>query len=93
MSPHASASAPLLSSMQVSDETVSPSSGSKEELITEGSVQNLEKDSDTSWYFTNYNKTNLEPFVGASVYNKGSGLDFRARLVVLVVGLTLAYYV
>lgn len=93
VSPHASASAPLLSSMQVSDEAVSPSSEFKEELITEGSAQNLKKnsDSDTSWYFTNYNKTNLEPFVGASVYNRGSGIEFSAHMVVLVVCLTLVF--
>lgn len=67
-SPHASATAPLLSSMQVADD-VFPSPY-KEEIITEGTMSNMEKgESDTSWYFMNYNKTNLEPYIG-NVYSK-----------------------
>lgn len=68
VSPHTSATAPLLSSMQVSDDVLP--SPYKEEIITEGTMQNMEKDeSDTSWYFMNYNKTNLEPYIG-SVFSK-----------------------
>lgn len=72
-SPHISGSAPLLSNPSFS-EIVQPLSD------TGASSTNTEQSTstDTSWYFANYNKTNLEPFVGVSksvVNNKGGKME------------------
>lgn len=67
-SPHA----PLSSSLTVTDDDLQK----KEEIVTEASNDLEKQNQDTSWYFTNYNKTNVESFIGQGFY-KSDG--FRAK--------------
>lgn len=88
LSPHA----PLSSSLKVTDVGVSALL-QKDDIITEASTV-LDKDKqDTSWYFTNYNKTNVEPYVGQSNFYKSNAFDFRSsvefKFLLIVIGICL----
>ncbi|XP_044267257.1 protein artichoke [Tribolium madens] len=79
-SPHVSGSAPLLSNPSFA-EIVQPLDETIEKIadVTQSTT-------DTSWYFANYNKTNLEPFVGVSqsvLTSKGRCLKFGFWKIVL----------
>lgn len=76
-SPHTSASAPLSSSLKVVDVGTSASL-QKEDIITEASVEEVVKaDRDTSWYFTNYNSSFIEPYVGHRNLYKSDALGVK----------------
>lgn len=63
-SPHLSSTAPLSANLQTADliETAAQSKGQATQDYR--SIETSTK-ADTSWYFANYNKTSLEPFVGS----------------------------
>jgi hypothetical protein len=63
-SPHVSGSAPLLSNLELGE--VGEPSPHNRESQTRDATSDAPRSDDTSWYFANYNKTNLEPFVGIS---------------------------
>lgn len=63
LSPHAP---PLSSSLKVTDALLE-----KDEIITEANSILDKENQDTSWYFTNYNKSNVQPFIGQSLYKSG----------------------
>lgn len=78
-SPHAAANKPLSSSLKVTDVGISALL-QKDDIITEPpNVFNDDDDvkkanQDTSWYFTNYNRSNIESYVGHGNFVKSSAL-------------------
>lgn len=68
-SPHVSGSAPLLSDLEISEDD-QPSHLSKKEttdiqITGIATTQRIgTRNQDMSWYYVNYNKTNLEPYIG-----------------------------
>lgn len=72
-SPHISASAPLLSNLQAAD-LIETAAQSREPKVTQNySAIETSTKADTSWYFANYNKTNLEPFIGGITQTPSCG--------------------
>lgn len=67
-SPHVSGSAPLLSDLEISSDEPIPLNHIKEPQspsIDGGTTQKIgTRKQDMSWYYINYNKTNLEPYIG-----------------------------
>lgn len=94
-SPHASANKPLSSSLKVTD----TASVQKDDIITEAAnvldVTNDENNKDMSWYFTNYNKSNLEPYVGYKNFYKSGGFSGweRPEVVFLCLAIQIVHYV
>ncbi|KAF2904922.1 hypothetical protein ILUMI_01254 [Ignelater luminosus] len=68
-SPHVSGSAPLLADLEISEDD-QPSHLSKKEtkdvqITGVATTQKIDtRNQDMSWYYVNYNKTNLEPYIG-----------------------------
>nr|XP_023016331.1 protein artichoke-like [Leptinotarsa decemlineata] len=89
-SPHNSASAPLLSKLGVADELdLPPEEKVKEEKEEEELIMASEEDvqrSGNDWYFENYNKNNIEPFVAKIVNtNRGDCRNVHSFWFVIVV--------
>lgn len=80
VSPHAP---PLSSSLKITDALLE-----KDEIITEANSVLDKENQDTSWYFTNYNKTNVQPFVGQSLF-KSDGSHLKSIGVTLCLMLSI----
>ncbi|KAK4880062.1 hypothetical protein RN001_008208 [Aquatica leii] len=67
-SPHVSGTAPLQADLEISDDKPVPLANSREPKTSRlGAVdfpKIVSKHKDMSWYYINYNKTNIEPYIG-----------------------------
>lgn len=79
-SPHA----PLSSSLKVTDAGGASPLLQKDEIITEANAVLDKENQDTSWYFTNYNKTNVQSFVGQSNFYKSYGSRCKSSIGVVL---------
>ncbi|KAF5306360.1 hypothetical protein FQR65_LT07384 [Abscondita terminalis] len=98
-SPHVSGTAPLQADLDISDDKPLPFPNSRAPKTSRLDAADLpkivSKNKDMSWYFTNYNKTNIEPYIGPggtfaekscsvnSMTNKWVGFVYFCILVVM----------
>ncbi|KAJ3653920.1 hypothetical protein Zmor_013145 [Zophobas morio] len=86
-SPHVSGSAPLLSDLEI----VEPLRNNRESKTTKLVSSDVIPTEDTSWYFANYNNTNLEPFVGISETTSGGGFTGCWQIPLISMGIFCNY--